>query len=56
MSAQALAKPCAAVWRHDLVPVCPYCEAELPEIYMRSRGDRSVWGGVSSFSARTVGR
>ncbi len=35
MSTQETAQPCTAVRRDDLVPVCPYCEAELPEIYLR---------------------
>jgi len=30
--------PFTVVERTDLLPLCPYCEAELPEIYSRSRG------------------
>lgn len=30
--------PFSVIERMDLVPLCPYCEAELPEIYSRSRG------------------
>jgi hypothetical protein len=26
---------CTAVLRNDLIPVCPHCEAELPEIHVR---------------------
>ena len=35
MSSPTMAKPCTAVRRDDIVPVCPCCEAELPEIYLR---------------------
>ena len=35
MSNQTTAKPCAVVKREDLVPLCPHCEEEVPEIYMR---------------------
>ena len=29
------AKLCTAVRRDDIVPACPHCDAELPQIYMR---------------------
>jgi len=35
VSNQTAAKPCAVVKREDLVPLCPHCEEEVPEIYMR---------------------
>ena len=27
--------PCTVVRREDLVPICPHCDAEVPEIYAR---------------------
>lgn len=45
--------PCAAVRREDLVPVCPHCEAELPEIYTRkTRGPFGVGRGFVFFCPR----
>jgi hypothetical protein len=32
--------PCTVVRRDDLVPVCPHCDAEVPEIYARRPGGR----------------
>jgi ABC-type ATPase with predicted acetyltransferase domain len=29
-------KTCVAVRRDDVVPVCPYCETDLPEIHVRT--------------------
>jgi hypothetical protein len=31
-------KPFAVVEREDLAPRCPHCEAELTEVYRRSKG------------------
>ena len=28
-------KPCTVVWRDDILPVCPHCGVDLPEIYTR---------------------
>ena len=30
--------PFNVVKRDDLVPVCPHCDRELPEVYMRTKG------------------
>jgi len=30
--------PFAVVRRDDLVPICPHCSRELPEVYMKSKG------------------
>jgi hypothetical protein len=27
--------PCVVVRRDDVVPICPFCETDLPEIHMR---------------------
>jgi hypothetical protein len=35
MSRQATETPSTVVRRDDLVPVCPHCEAKIPEIYLR---------------------
>ena len=35
VTVRTTATPCTAVRREDLVPVCPHCQAELPEIHMR---------------------
>ena len=35
METDWVSTPCVAVRRDDLAPVCPFCEAELGEIYMR---------------------
>ena len=36
--------PFTVVERDDLSPVCPYCEAELAEVYSRKRGTPMVQG------------
>ena len=35
MSARTVTAPCTAVRRDDVVPICPHCEADLPEIHLR---------------------
>ena len=30
--------PFSVVKRDDLTPVCPHCEAKLPEVYIRTKG------------------
>jgi len=35
VSTQQATTPCSVVRCEDLVPVCPHCEEEVPEIYMR---------------------
>jgi hypothetical protein len=35
MNTRATVQPCSVVMRDDLVPVCPHCETEVPEIYAR---------------------
>ena len=30
--------PFNVVKRDDLTPVCPHCEAQLPEVYIRTKG------------------
>lgn len=37
-------KPFNVVKRNDLTPVCPHCEAELPEIYFKAKGVPFVSG------------
>jgi hypothetical protein len=50
VSSRTMAQPCTAVRRDDLVPVCPYCEAELPEIYLRKpKGPFGVGRGFVFF-------
>lgn len=50
MSARTMTTPCAVVRREDLVPVCPNCEAELSEIYMRKpRGSFGIGRGFVFF-------
>lgn len=45
MGTHSSSMPCAAVRRDDLVPICPYCEAQLTEIYTRKpRGSFKVFG------------
>jgi len=45
-----MAKPCVAVRRDDLVPVCPYCETQLPEIHFRKpQGQFGVGRGFVFF-------
>jgi uncharacterized protein with PIN domain len=47
---ETIVKPCTAVRREDLVPVCPHCEAELPEIYARKpKGPFGVGRGFVFF-------
>ena len=41
--------PCIAVRRDDLAPLCPYCEAELAEIYMRKPRRFGVGRGLVFF-------
>lgn len=36
--------PFAVVNREDLVPFCPYCAEQLPEIYARGKGVPFVAG------------
>ena len=44
------AKPCAVVRREDLVPACPHCGADIPEIYARKpRGPFGVGRGFVFF-------
>lgn len=35
MSVREKTVPCTVVRREDLVPMCPYCETDLPEVYAR---------------------
>jgi len=42
-------QPFAVVERNDLMPMCPHCHQELPEIYLRKRGTAFVAGKVSVF-------
>jgi hypothetical protein len=35
VSPQPMTAPSTVVLREDLLPVCPFCEAEVPEIYAR---------------------
>lgn len=50
MSPQTMAKTCVTVRRDDLVPVCPQCEADLPEIHMRKlKGGFGVGRGFVFF-------
>jgi hypothetical protein len=37
-------RPFTVVKRDDLSPVCPYCEKELPEVYIRSKGVPLIQG------------
>lgn len=36
--------PFTVTVRDDLVPVCPHCEGELPEVHVRRRGI-PLWQG-----------
>jgi len=50
MSAREMSVPCAVVRREDLVPLCPHCETELPETYMRRpRGRFGIGRGFVFF-------
>lgn len=50
VSTEATAMPCAVVRREDLVPVCPHCEAEVPEIYVRKpKGSFGIGRGFVFF-------
>lgn len=50
MTTQTRHVPCTAVRREDLLPLCPNCEEELPEIYMQKlRGPFGVGRGFISF-------
>jgi uncharacterized protein with PIN domain len=31
-------RPFAVVKREDLLPLCPHCNRELPEVYSRTKG------------------
>lgn len=31
-------KPFTVVKREDLMPRCPHCETELPEVYVKTKG------------------
>ena len=35
MSARRTTASCIAVRRDDVVPMCPHCETDLPEIHLR---------------------
>lgn len=35
MNAPRTTAPCVAVRRDDVLPICPFCEAELAEIHLR---------------------
>lgn len=45
MSDQSMPNTCEVVRRKDIVPICPHCEAELPEIYSRKPGRASFGMG-----------
>jgi hypothetical protein len=50
VSTNAMTKPMVAVRRDDLVPICPHCEAELPEIHVRKpKGSFGVGRGFVAF-------
>jgi len=50
VNTHTMGTPCTAVRREDVVPVCPYCEAELPEFHMRkARGPFGVGRGFVFF-------
>jgi hypothetical protein len=54
MSTQTVTQPCAVVRREDLVPVCPHCEAEVPEIYARKpQGSFEIGRGFVFFCPLT---
>ncbi len=36
--------PFSVVKRDDLVPLCPHCGQELPEVYMKTKGAGFVEG------------
>jgi len=36
--------PFNVVKRDDLIPLCPHCERELPEVYIRTKGMGFVEG------------
>jgi len=35
VTAPKITAPCVAVRRDDVVPICPFCETDLPEIHVR---------------------
>lgn len=37
-------RPFNVVKRDDLVPLCSHCEAELPEVYVRTKGTGFIEG------------
>ena len=50
MSTQASPKPCTVVRREDLDPICPHCDAEIPEIYSRKpKGSFGIGRGYVFF-------
>ena len=50
LNVQTAPMPCAVVRREDLVPVCPHCESEVPEIYARKpRGPFGIGRGFVFF-------
>ena len=42
-------RPFNVVKREDLVPLCPHCEAELPEVYVKTKGVGFVVGSTAVF-------
>ena len=56
MSTQTTPTPCAVVRREDLVPVCPHCEEEVPEIYARKPNGLFGIGRGFAFFSHTVER
>ena len=50
VSSQAVKGSSVVVRRDDLVPVCPHCESELPEIHMQKpKGSFGVGRGFVFF-------
>lgn len=41
--------PFAVVEREDLIPLCPHCGSELPEVYARKRGTPLAQGRTTVF-------
>ena len=42
-------KPLTIVKREDLTPKCPHCEAELTEVYSRTKGVAIVQGTTAVY-------
>jgi hypothetical protein len=42
-------KPFTIVKREDLTPLCPHCEKELTEVYVKTRGFPLVQGKSSLY-------